>query len=75
MSNICFNTSSKIIKEKKCILNCIDDNNYKYEYHKICYKSSPNNTFSSLNNNYLCTIKINNYDYATNINHEINLDT
>ena len=54
-SNICFNESNKIIKEeKKCILNCFDDDYYQKEYNNICYRTCPNSTFASLTNEYLC---------------------
>ena len=55
-SDICFtNLNHKIIKEdKKCIDKCINDNNYKYEYEGVCYKSCPPRTNNTINNIYLC---------------------
>ena len=54
-SDICFIESKKIILEKKtCVLDCVENNLYKFEYNKICYKSCPNGTYNSLNNTYLC---------------------
>ena len=54
-SNICFSENKKVILEKKiCILNCSDDDIYKYEYNKICYKNCPIETYNLSNNNYMC---------------------
>ena len=53
-SNICFSKYKKIINQKKiCVLNCLDDDLYKYEYNGFCYDECPNGLFSS---NYLCAI-------------------
>ena len=54
-SDICFIESKKIILEmKKCVLNCLENAPYIFEYNKICYKLCPNGTYNSLNNTYLC---------------------
>ena len=54
-SFFCFIQSKKYIFEKeKCLLNCFDDNNYKYEYNNKCYISCPNGTKISSIDNYLC---------------------
>ena len=56
-SNICFNKSKKLIIEKNiCILNCFEDDTYKFEFNGICYKECPNGTYNS--SNYLCKKKI-----------------
>ena len=53
--NICFKNNTKIIIEKnKCIENCSDDDEYIYEYNKICYNKCPNNTYDSPINKYSC---------------------
>ena len=53
-SNICFSKYKKIINQKKiCVLNCLDDDLYKYEYNGFCYDECPNGLFSS---NYLGAI-------------------
>ena len=45
----------KLIKDKKkCIDNCENDSNNKYEYKNQCYKYCPNNTYISSDNNHLC---------------------
>ena len=44
-----------LIKEKKrCVDNCIKDDNYKYQYENNCYKSCPKNTENSKNNKFIC---------------------
>ena len=55
-SDYCFeNYQSKLIVSKsKCIDDCQYDQDYKYEYNKICYNKCPDGTKNSLNNNYLC---------------------
>ena len=54
-SNICFNYSSKIIIEKnKCIYNCYDDDEYKYEYNRRCYNLCPSGTHENLEFSNLC---------------------
>ena len=52
----CFlNSQSKYIIEKnECIDDCSKDKNYSYEYNNTCYKSCPNRTHISPNNDYLC---------------------
>ena len=57
----------KLIKEKnKCINNCINDSDYKFEYNNSCYKYCPEGT---LINNYICEDKkiYDNNIYSTNI--------
>ena len=51
-SDICFkkNTKIKITQNKKCVLNCSNDYNYKYEYDNICYEVGPNGTYNSSDN-------------------------
>ena len=54
-SDICFLSSKKIIyEEKKCVINCKETNNYKYEYNNMCYKSCPNGTHISHSNSHYC---------------------
>ena len=57
-NNTCFvNVDHKLIKEKrKCINNCYDDDECKYEYNIICYETCPNGTHNSSINNYLCEL-------------------
>ena len=44
-----------LIKDKKkCINNCINDDEYKYQYENICYKQCPYNTTNSIDNNFIC---------------------
>ena len=51
-SDICFTESKKIIfDKKKCILNCSENNIYKYEYNNFCYNSSPIENQNPNNNN------------------------
>ena len=53
--NICFRNNTKIIIEKnKCIDNCSEDDEYKYEFNKICYNKCPNNTYDSPTDKHLC---------------------
>ena len=51
-SNICFtNNDKKIIIEKSiCVNECSEDDEYKLEYHNICYKSCPEGTLNSFEN-------------------------
>ena len=55
-SDSCFiNTVNKFIIEKRqCIDRCSNDDYYRYEYKNICYNICPNDTHSSIENNYLC---------------------
>ena len=47
----------KVISEKSiCIYDCSEDNEYKYEYKNICYKTCPNETYLSKNGK-MCLIK------------------
>ena len=46
--------SKYIIEKNECIDDCSKENNYSYEYNNTCYKSCPNRTHISPNNNYLC---------------------
>ena len=43
-----------VIEENKCIINCINDENHRFEYNNQCYSSCPNGTHISLDNNFLC---------------------
>ena len=43
-----------IIEENKCLVNCHDDNIYKFEYNKICYETCPDGTNAPLTNSFLC---------------------
>ena len=44
-----------LIKDKKkCINDCTNDDEYKYQYENICYNKCPYNTTNSNNNNFLC---------------------
>ena len=69
-SDYCFtNPKSKIIfDKKKCIDNCYNDNEYKYEYNNICYKSCPNGTHISNINNKTCVDDLYCFNYY-NYNH------
>ena len=52
---ICKNRNEKIISENyMCIVECSQNNNYRYEYNNICFNKCPNGTKSSLNNQNLC---------------------
>ena len=42
-------------EENKCIINCINDENHRFEYNNQCYSSCPNGTHNSSDNNFLCT--------------------
>jgi len=55
-SDICFNEEIKIkINENNtCSFDCINDEVYKFEYKNMCYKSCPNGTHNSTNNNFIC---------------------
>ena len=55
-SDICFNETikTKIIENKKCVFDCINDDIYKFEYNNLCYKICPNGTHNSTNNNFIC---------------------
>ena len=54
-SDICFYEYKKIIYDiKKCVSNCPDE--YKFEYHDICYSSCPGGSYY-INN--MCTKKNN----------------
>ena len=55
-TDICFtgNNVKLLVYNKECILNCQDDNNYKYEYKNICYETCPENTHVSSDNLFLC---------------------
>ena len=78
-SYICFEKLSKIILEEKiCVYNCSQNNIYKFEYKRRCYKSCQEGTHNSTYNNYICVKDIKNeenlgdiysqnMDYSTNI--------
>ena len=54
-SDICFSKNIKLISElAKCVNNCSEDENYKYEYENKCYKECPNETISSTENEFIC---------------------
>ena len=53
------NTNKLIPNEYKCIDECKNDFNYKYEYLNICYSECPHNT---INNSYYCESLHNNLD-------------
>ena len=53
------NTNKLIPNEYKCIDECKNDFNYKYEYLNICYSECPHNT---INNSYYCEPLQNNLD-------------
>ena len=53
--DICFSPPNKIIFEnKKCVKECIDDYNFKYEYNNKCYITCPKGTIQSTNNEFIC---------------------
>jgi len=68
-SHNCFSsTKTKIIEEQKiCISDCVNYEDFRYEYENICYKECPENTYIS-SDNYTCindneTMKLlNNFD-------------
>jgi len=64
-SDICFtNQKSKVIfNKKKCIDNCYNDNDYKFEYNNACYESCPKGTHISNINNKLCEDDLNCFNY------------
>jgi len=64
-SDICFtNQKSKaIFNKKKCIDNCYNDNDYKFEYNNECYESCPKGTHISNLNNKLCEDDLNCFNY------------
>ena len=51
--NECPNGYKKIGDKNKCILNCSDDGDYRFEYKDSCYQSCPEGTILS-NFDYLC---------------------
>ena len=54
-AKICPIEFNKLVKEKnKCVAECQNDDIYKYEYNCTCYENCPNNTYSLLNNTYIC---------------------
>ena len=55
-NNLCFtdNNNKFIVEKKMCIPNCNDDNTYKLEYEKICYRACPENSHVTIDNNSLC---------------------
>ena len=55
-SDICFNKTIKIkINENNtCSFDCINDEFFNFEYKNMCYKSCPNGTHNSTNNNFIC---------------------
>ena len=54
-SQLCLLKNKKyIFVKEKCLINCYDDNIYKYEYENICYSSCPNGTKNSMNYEYIC---------------------
>ena len=56
-SDICFMPNKKIIPSiSKCTMDCKTEDIYKYEYNNTCYKSCPNGTYYSYDNNYLCIL-------------------
>ena len=68
----CFQEYIKLIlEEKRFIYNCSEDITYKYEYNKRCYKSCPEGTHNSTNNNYLCEKNNNNQNNKIYIENEI----
>ena len=68
----CFQESIKVIlEESRFIYNCSEDTTYKYEYNKRCYKSCPEGTHNSTNNNYLCEKNNNNQNNNIYIENEI----
>ena len=62
---ICPNNYKLIIAKKKCIDNCENDNNYKYEYNLTCYINCPEETINE-ENTYICS-KIENKEITTSI--------
>jgi hypothetical protein len=51
--------NTKIILEKReCINKCFNDDDYKYDYNDICYKTCPYCTLASANDQYLCEEKL-----------------
>ena len=46
-----------ILDKKKCIDECINDDTYQFEFNNTCYKSCPEGTKISKNNNHLCSVE------------------
>ena len=54
-SHTCFQKDSSIIFEKRnCIKKCEYDEDYKFEYNKICRKACPNGTHCTYGDEFLC---------------------
>ena len=54
-SHTCFQRDNSIIFEKrKCIEKCEYDEDYKYEYNKICRKTCPNGSHCSYRDEFIC---------------------
>ena len=53
---VCLTNPNKkfIIEKNKCLDNCYDDNIYKFEYNRLCYKKCPDGTNAPLTNSFLC---------------------
>ena len=61
-SNICFSKFKTVdLVKKECILNCSLSNDLHYAYNNDCFKSCPKGTYISLNNNYSCVDKCDNF--------------
>ena len=56
-SNECFSSEnfSLILEKNKCVLECSNDDTYKFNYNGICYEKCPNNT-NIINHKKLCCL-------------------
>ena len=59
---------NKLIKEiNKCIDDCSKDSYYKYDYNDECFYSCPNNTHTTIDNNFICYNEPDGYFLDNNI--------
>ena len=60
--NKCPEGYKTIESKKKCIKNCINDYQYKYEYNNYCYEGCPSDTIVADTTNKLCELKCQNFN-------------
>ena len=60
--NKCPEGYKTIESKKKCIKNCINDYQYKYEYNNHCYEGCPSDTIVADTTNKLCELKCQNFN-------------
>ena len=68
-SDICFSIFSKIVENKRCVIDCSSEEKFKFEYNKFCYEDCPKGTHISKNNTFLCeeNKNCNSFEFFTNI--------